>query len=298
MTQHRTRGFGSSPLVAPRRRFAAALPWRAPIVAGILALALGSSGCGDPRPASPSVGTNSNWLRACASDDQCGDLPACECGACTSACALDEDCSELEDARCALGADPAAWAECESRQPAIGAGICLPRCVPGSCDDGQACVSGACVLAPLPDVPFCAPARSWDGARRTVEDELIARVQDMRAQGGIVCGSAAASTPAPALRFDVRLVCAARMWALEIERSGAASPTDSEGRTGQDRLLAAGYAARLWGDSYAIDATTADQALELMLADVDSCQRLAGAEFTDFGVASTGSTFVVSIGAE
>lgn len=272
-------------------------PWLAPAVAALL-LVLGLSSCGDPPPAGPSVGTNSNWLRACASDDQCGELPACECGACTSVCGRDQDCSDLADARCALGADPAAWAECGSREPAIGTGICLPRCTPGSCDDGQACVSGACVLAPLPDVPFCAAARAWDAERRADEDELIALIQDMRTRGGAVCGSAAASPSSPALRFDPRLLCAARVWALEIERTGAAGPTDSEGRTGQDRLLAAGHSARLWGDSYAVDATSTDRALELMLADADSCRRLNDAAYTDFGVASTGSTYVVSIGAE
>jgi hypothetical protein len=262
-------------------------------------LALALCGCGDPRPAAPSVGTNSNWLRACATADQCDDdLPECECGACTRACAVDADCGELEDARCALDADPAAWAACESRAPSFGSGICLPRCQPGSCDDGQACVASACVLAPLPDLPFCAAVAAQDAALRAREEELLVLVQGMRAAGGVTCGTAPASTAAPALRFDARLVCAARVWAADIERTGAASGTDSEGRTGEDRLFEAGYTARAWGDSFAVDATDAARALTLMLADDDSCQRLTGAAYTDVGVGAAGQTLVVSIGAQ
>jgi len=281
-----TREFGFSP-----RRAASA-------VGMMMALAL--CGCGDPPPASPSVGTNSNWLRACATADQCGsdDLPACECGACTRGCAVDADCSQLEDARCALDADPAAWAECGSRAPSFGSGICLPRCRPGSCDDGQACVAGACVLAPLPEGPFCAAVAAQDAALRAREEALLVLVQDMRAAGGVTCGATPASSPSPALRFDVRLVCAARVWAADIERTGTPSVTDSEGRTGEDRLFEAGYTARSWGDSFAVDATDAAHALTLMLADDDSCQRLTDAAYTDVGVGSAGQTLVVSIGAE
>jgi hypothetical protein len=262
-------------------------------------LALLALGCGDPERPAPSVGTNSNWLRACASDDQCGgDLPACECGACTVTCNADDDCGELAEARCALGVDPAAWAECESRDPAISGGICLPRCEPGSCGAEQACVAGACVLAPLPDAALCAELGDWDAARRTFEEELLALVQAARMSGGVSCGSAAPSAPAPPMRFDTRVVCAARAWALDIEQTGMPGLTDSAGRTGLERLLAAGHPARLWGDSYAVQTATAAQALDRMFSDAGSCSRMLDARYTDVGVGQVGQTFVVSIAAE
>lgn len=262
-------------------------------------LLLALCACKDAQPDGPSVGTNSNWLRACSSADECGELPACECGACTARCANDGECSAIEDARCALGADPAAWAECQSRSPELAGGLCLPRCDPGSCGDGQACVSGACVLAPLPATPFCADVAGWDAGARTREEELLALLQTLRTSGGARCAGSAAANPAPALRFDPRLVCAARVWARDIDATRTPGPQDSQGRTTEERMMAAGYTARLWGDSFAVDANSAAHALELMMAgDSGSCARLTDADYTDVGVGGIGDTLVITIGAE
>jgi hypothetical protein len=260
-------------------------------------LLLALSACKDEPPAGPSVGTNSNWLRACSTSTECGDLPACECGACTARCTDDGECDGIEDARCALGEDPAAWAECESRSPQLAAGLCLPRCDPGSCGDGQACVSGACVLAPLPAQPFCADVADPDGGDRTREEELLALLQDLRVAGGAPCPGGAAA-PAPALRFDPRLVCAARVWARELAETQDPAAQDSAGRTGGDRIMAAGYAPRMWWESYALDAPSAVRALELMTDDAGSCGRLTDPVFTDVGIGSAGATLVVSIATE
>jgi hypothetical protein len=253
--------------------------------------------CKDDPPAGPSVGTNSNWLRACSTSAECGDLPTCECGACTAPCADDGECDGIEDARCARVDDPAAWAECESRAPELTGGLCLPRCDPGSCGDGQACVSGACVLAPLPEVAFCAGVADWDGGARTREEELLALLQDLRVAGGAACTGGDAP-PAPALRFDPRLVCAARVWASEIEESGDAAPQDSQGRTGGDRVRAAGYVPRMWWESYAFDTTSAERALDVMLGDGASCAQLTDPVYTDIGVGSIGDTLVVTVATE
>jgi hypothetical protein len=264
------------------------------IVPALCGLLLALVACKDEPPAGPSVGTNSNWLRACTTSAECGDLPACECGACTAPCADDGECDAIEDARCALGQDPAAWAECESRSPQLAAGLCLPRCDPGSCGDGQACVSGACVLAPLPEVPFCADVMDWDGGVRTREEDLLALLQDRRVAGGAACPEGAAA-PAPALRFDPRLVCAARVWAREIDESGDAAAQDSQGRDGGDRVRAAGYSPRQWWESYTFDTSSAARTLDVMLSDGASCARLTDPLYTDVGVGGFGDTLVVTI---
>jgi hypothetical protein len=260
-----------------------------------LLLALGA--CKDEPPAGPSVGTNSNWLRACSTSAECGDLPACECGACTARCANDGECGAIEDARCALGeVDPAAWAECESRTPQLASGLCLPRCDPGSCGDGQACVSSACVLTPLPELPFCDGVAEWDGGARTREEELLALLQNLRVAGAS-CPEGE-TVPAPALRFDPRLVCAARVWASDIDDSGESGRLDSQGRTGGDRVMAAGYSPRQWWESFAYDVPSAERALQVMLADGASCARLTDALYTDVGVGGIGDTLVVTIATE
>jgi hypothetical protein len=267
----------------------------------LCAALLGVGACKDEPPAGPSVGTNSNWLRACASRDECGDLPACECGACTARCTGDDECAAIDDARCALGADPAAWAECESRSPALSAGLCLPRCDPGSCGDGQACVSGACVLAPLPEVAFCADAAAADAGLRTREEELLALLQALRTTGDSRCpaGDAPGASAVPALRYDARLVCAARVLARDLDATRDPGLMDSQGRTTPQRLMAAGYTPRSWGESFALDARSAAHALELMLSgDSGACARLRDADNGDVGVGGFGDTLVVTIGGE
>ena len=179
-----------------------------------------------------------------------------------------------------------------------GAGLCLPRCSAGSCEDGQACVGEACVLAALPDVPFCAGVKSQDMAARAREDRLLELVQSMRAAGGTRCGGAAAAAAAPELRLDPRLICEARVFALDLDESGFSGLADSQGRTTDDRLALVGYRAQLWGESFALQTSDAQAALELMLAQADSCMRLTDAQYVDVGVGLARDTWVVTIAVE
>jgi hypothetical protein len=263
------------------------------------ALACAVTGCQDPAPGGPSVGTNSNWLRACTAETPCSpDLPACTCGACTVLCATDADCDELWDARCALAQDQAAAAACGSGASSLASGICLPRCAPGSCEPDQACVAEACVLAPLPDVPLCAALGSREAAARAREEELLSRLQALRLAGGARCGDAGVAPPAPALRFDTRLTCAARVLAVDVAEGRSRPPADAAGRTIDQRMREAGYAPRLWAEAYALEARSAQHALELMLSHAESCTRLSGAEFADVGVGSADNVLVVTLGVE
>jgi uncharacterized protein YkwD len=260
-----------------------------------LSLVIGS--CKDTPSEGPSVGTNSNWLRACADDGECGELPACECGACTIPCANDGDCDTLDAARCVAFGDPAGQAACVGEAPATSAGMCLPRCEPGSCSKGQACVDSACVLAPLPDVPLCTAVAERTAALRTLEDALLALMNELRTAGGTSCAGGAAQAAAPALRFDPRLLCAARVLAADLAATGMRDLTDAEGRDTGARLRAAGYAPGLWSESFALDARSAERARDLILMDTGSCMRLFDPTFTEIGVGSADGVLVVTLAA-
>jgi hypothetical protein len=253
--------------------------------------------CGDPEAPGPKVGSNSNWLRACTASEQCDEAPVCECGACTERCSSDADCAGLGDARCARADDPAARSACGGADLS-GAGMCLPRCTPGSCDDGQACVDGACVLAALPDVPYCAEVRAQDMTARAREERLLELVQSMREAGATSCGGAAAAAPAPAFRLDPRLICEARVFARDLDEHGFTGLADAQGRSPEDRLGLVGYRARLWGESFALQTSEAGAALAFMLEPVDSCQRLTDARYVDIGVGNANDTWLVTIGLE
>jgi len=250
--------------------------------------------CGDPQHHEPAVGTNSNWLRACVTSAECDDAAMCQCGACTAQCSDDMDCAALGFAHCAHAGDPAVDAVCTADALGSAAGICLPSCEPGACKEGQACVAGSCVLARVPDVAFCAPAASADATQRTHEDELLALLQQIRTQGGGTCGGQAL----PALRFDSRLLCDARVLAMDMAKTRSLSLTDSQGHTTQQRMSSAGYDPTQWGESFALQAPSAARALQLMLMDQANCVQLTSARIHDFGIGVSGDVYVATFGSE
>jgi hypothetical protein len=245
-------------------------------------------GCqGDPSKPEPSVGSNSNWLVSCGSAVDCSapEIPECACGVCTVECITDEDCGELENARCAPETHAASRSLCANSST----GICLPRCEPGACGAGQACVNGACVTNAVGNA-FCQAAVP-DEAARVLEDELLALANARRTQGGFGCAGAAASLPAPELRFDPRLSCAARTLARDLAQSRVPGIEDAQGRDTGERASLASYEASLWYEAYALEATDAESALELILNDGGACEALGDAQYLDVGVGNSGDAF-------
>jgi hypothetical protein len=245
---------------------------------------------------SPEVGSNSNWLRACDAPVDCSaaNIPECACGVCTLGCMSDQDCDRIEDARCALEASTAARSACGET---VSGGICLPRCEPGGCGEGQACANGACVLAALPDTEFCDALPASTEEARARQDELLALAEAQRTDAGFVCLGQPMSLPQPTLRLSPSLVCAARALAIEIERTRALSVTDSEGRDTQARLALAGYEPLLWADAFALEAASPQHALELMLQDIANCMRISDGDFIDIGIGVAGDAYVMTLAA-
>jgi uncharacterized protein YkwD len=251
--------------------------------------------CGDPH-SSPTVGSNTNWLKACDTTEQCGRATACHCGACTAECNSDADCAALSGARCAAATDPATWSACQTVNPTFG--ICLPRCQPGECGDGQVCVDGACVLEPVPNNSFCAPVATPATADRTSAEQLLDALQSTRTAGGVTCGSSTPTAAVPALRMDARLLCEARVFAADVAVTRTnSSLVDSQGRTTQDRLNLAGYTGRTWAEAYVLRGPAATDALNLMLGDAAICADLTNSRYQDVGIGSSGGAYVITLGA-
>ena len=134
--------------------------------------------------------------------------------------------------------------------------------------------------------------------QRTREDELLQAFEELRVQGGVVCGADAATAPAPALRYDARLSCAARALAADLDVTRQHSLTDSSGRGSSERMTAAGYSANTWGEAYWFGASTASAALSNMLSDLGACRGLSTAGLADVGVAHVGDVDVLTTAAE
>ncbi|HKP64222.1 MAG TPA: hypothetical protein VJV78_46115 [Polyangiales bacterium] len=91
---------------------------------------------------------NTNWLKACDEDAECGSELACLCGACTKACESDAQCGRTAPgATCLAAGDPSIQALCGTQLKA--AAVCSAECKHDSdCDpqaDGLRCAAGVCV---------------------------------------------------------------------------------------------------------------------------------------------------------
>jgi hypothetical protein len=104
---------------------------------------------------------NTNWLRKCDADADCGSELACLCGACTKTCGSSSQCEPASsDAICVRSSDPGVEAVCGTQLPA--AAICAATCDRDRDCDAQAkglrCQSGLCVPRATTDEPIeCNP---------------------------------------------------------------------------------------------------------------------------------------------
>src|SRR5438552_4177029 len=92
-------------------------------VAAALAGSSFSAGCADAQDSSGN--SNTNWLRLCKTNQDCGTL-SCLCGVCTRTCAT-ETCRALDPlAICVTPTPSVATAKCESDFPT--GGVCTTEC--------------------------------------------------------------------------------------------------------------------------------------------------------------------------
>lgn len=89
---------------------------------------------------SPEAGSQTNWLLACDSSEECGGLE-CLCGACNARCESDAACAELPGASCVAATHEGAIALCSGQPPP--SGLCLPSCE-ASCPEGTSCEASVC----------------------------------------------------------------------------------------------------------------------------------------------------------
>src|SRR5262245_10715321 len=111
------------------------------VMLGALAL-----GC-EPGGHGQTTDSQTNWLRNCQIDAECGAGLSCICGVCTASCGEDAACGELPGAACVGAAEPGAIARCDGTVPPT-YGLCLPRCEDTSCPEGQMCVAAVCEPVP------------------------------------------------------------------------------------------------------------------------------------------------------
>ncbi|OOV15944.1 hypothetical protein BXU09_09160 [Deinococcus sp. LM3] len=103
-----------------------------------------------------------------------------------------------------------------------------------------------------------------------------------RAQGR-TCG-ATAYAAAPALTLNTQLGQAAQGHAADMAAQNYFSHTSKDGRTAGQRIAAAGYAYRTWGENIIAGQPTAQAAVDGWLKSEGHCKNIMNPNFRELGV--------------
>lgn len=100
--------------------------------------------CEPSPPSGPRTDSNTNWLSACATSEDCAVGEACLCGACSVPCADDSTCARQGGGRCASEGDDA-WADWCANDQNAPIKLCLQDCEDDSgCAADSTCMDGVC----------------------------------------------------------------------------------------------------------------------------------------------------------
>lgn len=136
--------------------------------------------------------------------------------------------------------------------------------------------------APAPP-PAPTPAPGTGFAQQVLDLVNAARAQ------GRTCG-ATAYAAAPALTLNAQLGQAAQDHAADMAAQNYFSHTSKDGRTAGQRIAAAGYAYRTWGENIAAGQVTAAQVMDGWLKSEGHCKNIMNAGFRELGVGYATST--------
>jgi uncharacterized protein YkwD len=182
--------------------------------------------------------------------------------------------------------------------PFLGAGSCGPSDSDSDTGTGPCAIAGGCP-SPGGSGPDTGDANDGGGGGvvvvdpgtrepswRAFEDDVVARVNTLRAAGGACGTGASAETFAPSspLRVEQHLVAAARAHADDMAARGYVDHTSPDGRTPFDRMLDAGYTGFAAAENIAAGQATPAAVVEAWRTSPGHCRNLYNAALTELGV--------------
>lgn len=151
----------------------------------------------------------------------------------------------------------------------------------------------------VPELAACEPVAEgeWPDPWAEAEHEVVARINELRARGGR-CGALQFS-PAPPLRMQPALRCAARLHTADMIEREYVSSVDPDGLGVGSRLAGLEYNAATFAEVVAVVTEDAvdelDDAADVVTAWRDnptSCWQLYARELTDVGVGGREATYM------
>lgn len=162
-----------------------------------------------------------------------------------------------------------------ARALACGASIALLHGCGGGGDSAGSAPTATPAATPV-ELSVCGPSGFADRA--------LARINQLRAAGAD-CGTSgkfAATTP---VNWNTLLTRAADAHAQDMAANNYFSHTSLDGRSAGDRITAAGYAWRTYGENIAAGYSTVDSVMDGWTASPGHCANLMNPAFTEIGLA-------------
>lgn len=153
-----------------------------------------------------------------------------------------------------------------------------------SCDDGSGGTPVGTARDQLPALELCDPVRGWNPELVLLEQEMLEALEARRAVGHD-CGPRGSYRPAPQLRVNGALTCAARLHALDMAEQSFVAHAGSDDTTPWDRLRAAEYPFATADEVIvATDLPPEDILDTIWLAREGSCAALSASSYIEVGV--------------
>jgi hypothetical protein len=145
------------------------------LAGALLAAALGS--CGGEADDTVQFDSNTNWLKSCSVDDECGGALSCLCGICTQPCGTNPECRLLSQAECRPSESP----HCAGAPNVDVGGVCVLPCESdNACPVLFTCAAGQCIPPDPVAVHGIPPGSdgdcafiSWDDLYESVELDVL-----------------------------------------------------------------------------------------------------------------------------
>lgn len=138
--------------------------------------------------------------------------------------------------------------------------------------------------APAPPPPSAEPGTRATCQLANFQSELLALVNRYRAAGAS-CGSEGSFAPAAALRWQAGLAQAALKHSDDMQSGNFFSHTGSDGSSAGQRITAAGYSWRAWGENIAAGQSSVATVMSGWMASPGHCANLMNPGFTEIAVA-------------
>lgn len=133
-------------------------------------------------------------------------------------------------------------------------------------------------------MPYCAPVADWPQELADMEEEVLALVNQHRAQG-TPCSMSGDNDPSPPLQMSPALRCAARLHSMDMVERDFRSHDNPDGEGPLARMRKVGFTGVYWGENIAGGHYSARAVVEAWMSSTSGhCENIMNSRFKEMGV--------------